>query len=575
MAIVCQTRPREVFADTTATVVTRRMVGCRLALECGDGFREGLPLTASGFRGAVLLASWLLAVGMAVGQPVPTFAIRGYQVEGSSLLPMEQVTEAVMPFTGDKSTFDTIQLALEALEKAYTRAGYAAVRIEVPEQDLSGGVVKLIVVEARLDQIVVQGPTFHDEANILQSLPALRKGEVVNVNALQRNLDLANDNFSKRTTVTFRQSEASAQTDAIVRVADDEPLRFIASLDNSGNQSTGRYRAGFSVFHANLFNRDHSIAAQLLTSPTRIDKVAIIGVGYHLPLYTLGSSVDLTLGYSNVDSGRIDLFSVSGSGRILGLRYNQALPMAGGWQQKLSYGLDYRAYGSQVVPLAGGASQIPDLEVHPVGLTYSASLRSARRDVSATLSLLHNLPGGRNGSTAAFNQPGARAGSDAAFTTLKLSADLTERLASGWALRGALQGQYSRDLLIAAEQFGAGGADSVRGFAEREIAGDNGLRASVEAWGPDLGPQLQMTGLRLQPIVFLDAAWVRYNVAPGTLRSQSIASIGVGLRGSYERRASYRIDLGRVVNGATNAVGATGATDAGSWRLHGSLLWFF
>ena len=516
-----------------------------------------------------------MAHGLAYGQAAPTFAIHGYQIEGNTLLPQNQITMAVMPFTGDKGSFETIQLALEALEKAYLQAGYGSVKIEVPEQDVKDGVVKLLVIEARLDRIVVEGQKFHDEANILNSLPALQSGQVVNVNALQRNLDLANENFTKHTSVTFRQSEASAQTDAVIRVVDEEPLRFAVSLDNTGSTSTGRYRLGLSVFNSNLFNLDHFLSMQLLTSPTKIDKVAILGVGYRIPLYRLGDALDFTFGYSNVDSGRTELFSVSGSGLILGARYTHNLPSAGDWQQKLSYSLDYRSYGNSVVPLAGGASQIPDLQVHPLGLTYSASMQTAQRDVAGSVTLTRNLPGGSKGNTAAFNQPGARVGADAAFTTLKLSSNITERLSPDWSLRGGLSAQYTDDLLISAEQFGVGGADSVRGFAEREIAGDIGVRSGFEVWGPEFGTRSGAAGLRLQPIAFLDAAWVRFNVAPGSIRSQAISSIGLGLRGSYERRASFKLDYAYVLHGAQNTAGSTSATTKGSWRLHGSALWFF
>ena len=522
-------------------------------------------------RGTIVLAAWLCGCGMAQAQADATFSIRGYQIEGSSLLPQQQISLAVMPFTGDKSTFETIQLALEALEKAYIKAGYGSVKIELPEQDLQEGVVKLLVVEARLDRVVVEGQKFHDEANILRSLPALKSGEVVNLNALQGNLDLANESFSKYTSVTFRQSEAKAQTDAVVRVTDEEPLRFVLSLDNTGNLSTGRYRLGLSVLHANLFNLDHALSAQLLTSPTRFDKVAILGLGYRVPLYQQGGSLDFTLGYSNVDSGRVDLFSVSGSGLILGVRYNQHLAPAGEWQHRLSYSLDQRSYGNSVVPAAGGASLVPDLRVRPLGFTYSGNLRSAQRDLAASATLTRNLAGGSDGSTAAFNQPGGRAGADASFRTLKYASSITERLSPDWSLRAALTGQYTRDLLISAEQFGVGGADSVRGFAEREVAADIGVRTGFEIWGPDMGARLGATGLRLQPIAFLDAAWVRYNVAAGSITSQAISSIGIGLRASYERSASFRFDYAYVTHGTQNP----GGTRKGMQWLHGSASWLF
>jgi len=533
-------------------------------------------VTLQRFMGALALLALLWTATTALAQDGPQFPIRGYQVEGNTLLPQDQISLAVMPFTGPRSTFETIQLALEALEKAYVKAGYGSVKIEVPEQDLQEGVVKLTVVEARLDRITVEGNKVRSEENIRRSLPALVTGQVVNLDALQANLDLANDSFSKFTGVVFRQSESSAQTDAVIRVNDDEPFRFLTSLDNTGSVANGRYRLGFSFLHSNLFDRDHVLSAQLLTSPTRIDKVAILGLGYRIPLYQMGGdSLDFTLGYSNVNSGQIDLFSVSGSGRILGARYNQRLKSVGQWQHRLSYALDQRSYDSNITPLAGGASLVPDLRVRPVGITYSGNLRNAQRDVAASVTFTRNLPGGATGDTAAFNQPGGRAGSDAAFTTLRYSANLTERLSDDWSLRGAIQGQYTADLLISGEQFGAGGADSVRGFAERAIAGDRGVRMGVEIWGPDFGPRSGTAQLRLQPIAFLDAGWIRYNLAPGTVTAQSIASLGLGLRGSWARSGSFKLDYGYVLRGIQNTAGTDGGGAKGTWRLHGSALWVF
>ena len=68
---------------------------------------------------------------------------------------------------------------------------------------------------------------------------------------------------------------------------------------------------------------------------------------------------------------------------------------------------------------------------------------------------------------------------------------------------------------------------------------------------------------------------VRFNVAPGSIRSQAISSIGVGLRSSYERKASFKLDYAYVMHGARNSAGATTATGKGTWRLHGTALWFF
>jgi len=59
--------------------------------------------------------------------------------------------------------------------------------------------------------------------------------------------------------------------------------------------------------------------------------------------------------------------------------------------------------------------------------------------------------------------------------------------------------------LISGEQFGLGGADSVRGFEEREISGDDGIQLNLETHSPSFGP-----GLR--PLAFADGSKIKVSI---------------------------------------------------------------
>jgi hypothetical protein len=69
--------------------------------------------------------------------------------------------------------------------------------------------------------------------------------------------------------------------------------------------------------HSNLWDRDHQFTFQYITNPEHVSQVTVLGAGYHIPLYGRGDSIDLILGYSDVDSGVVQqLFNVSGAGLI-------------------------------------------------------------------------------------------------------------------------------------------------------------------------------------------------------------------------------------------------------------------
>jgi hemolysin activation/secretion protein len=177
---------------------------------------------------------------------------------------------------------------------------------------------------------------------------------------IAKNVRLANENPAKQSTVLLKGSEQEGQIDATIRVADIKPIRYSLSLDNTGNENTGRTRLGLAYQHGNLFDRDHVLTAQFITAPTNAHNVAVYGIGYRIPLYSRGDSLDFVLGYSDVNSGVVqDLFNVTGRGAVYALRYNQGLDKWGDVEHKLTYGLDYRAYQNNVNPVGGVVNLVP------------------------------------------------------------------------------------------------------------------------------------------------------------------------------------------------------------------------
>lgn len=520
-------------------------------------------------RGMVLLA---LALPPVWCEAQTKFSITAYKVLGNTLLHPKRVETIAAQHVGPASDFETIQRAVEALEQAYVNAGYGSVKVEVPEQELDSGVVTLQVVQGKLGTVTVESNPFYDASNLRNALPALAEGEVVNTGELNRNLLLANETGSKVTSVTFKRAPNNQDVDVAVKVVAEDPQRWLALLDNTGTPATGQYRLGLVYQHANLFNRDHALSVQVMSSPDHWQQVSVLGLGYRIPFYAWNGALDINLSKSSVDSGRVvqagggpDL-AISGSGTTMGLRYTHNLDSTAEFTHKLSVGLEQRLMTNSVT--LGGASLVPDLATRPLTLGYSATWRDETRELAFGTTYLHNLPGGRHGNTEDYNLPGGRTGADAQFKTLKYNLQITQRLASQWALRASLSGQASRDLLIASEQFGAGGTESVRGFAEREIAGDQGWRLGLEVWAAPV----DVEQWRFTPLMFVETANVSRNQpAPGEIVEQSITGAGVGLRASYARQMSLRLDWGFANLGVAGAAG----TQSGQQRLHASMVWIF
>ncbi len=539
----------------------------------------------SRFRALVLLGLLAFALPAAAQAPSseaePRFEIRRFIVEGSTLLTEEDIKEAIGSFAGPSRDFSHVQRALEALERAYTDRGFSAVQVLLPEQELERGEVRFKIIEARVGKLVIEGNKFFDEANIRSSLPSVSPGLSPNIRDIADNLRVLNENPAKQTTVLLRGGAEEGVVDAVVRVSDERPTKYSMTFDNTGTPQTGIYRVGFGFQHANLWNLDHVLSAQYVTSPSKAEypnttqgypnrHVFILGMSYRIPLYEAGDSIDMTAGYSNVNSGVVqNLFTVSGSGSIAGFRYNKNLEKLGDIEQRIAFGLDWRGYSSKVSVIGSGVPLVPDVTVHPVSVTYIGLYRGTASETSVNIAAVQNLAGGNDGNTQAFNA--ARSGAPADYFVWRYGFSHLQAFSSDWQMRLAANGQITRNKLVAGEQFGAGGADSVRGFLEREVTADSGFRTSVEFYTPDYASRTPFlpSGSRLRTVFFYDQAQLkRFQPLVGEQQTTSIGSFGFGFRYSRGTNTSVRMDYG-VVN---DAGGIQGKSEG---RVHGSLAYVF
>ena len=495
--------------------------------------------------------------------PAPRFDINRFEVIGNTLLPAAEVERLVAPHTGRNKDFADIQHALEALEQAFRERGFGVVQVVLPEQDITRGVVQFRVLQPRVGRVTVEGNTRFDSGNIRRSLPSVKEGETPNSREIARNLQMTGEHAVKQTNVLLRSGASEDQVDVNIKVVDDKPWRAFFTLDNTGTGDTGYFRTGFGYQHTNLFNRDHTFTASYITSPTQVSDVTILGLGYRIPFYDLNSTLDLIAGYSDVDSGVVQgLFNVSGSGTIGAVRWNYFLPKWDDIEQKLALGLDYRGFRNDVT--LAGQQLVPDIAIHPLSLTYSALKRMTAAELSFYVGGVANIPGGNDGGAEDFER--ARAGAPDDYKILRYGFNYTRQFRNEWQMRLGFNGQYTDDPLVSGEQYGMGGPDSVRGYSLREVASDRGYSTQAELYTPDIAGKAGLAdSYKMRLLAFYDWGAIERNEAlPGELHRDSIASVGVGLRLTYGKSVSLRLDLAQPLQ-------ETPTRDNNTQRLTGTL----
>jgi hemolysin activation/secretion protein len=500
----------------------------------------------------------------------PRFRISKFQVEGNTLLPADDVNQLVAPYTGESRDFGDVQRALESLQEAYRKRGFSSVEVLLPEQEVdSEDTITLKVVEKPIAKITIVNNEHHDNENIMRTVPSLHEGEIPNLTAVGKSLRVANENPSKQTTVLFKNSEFLEDAiDATVKVTDEKPSKFFVTVDNTGNAESGEGRIGFGYQNYNMFNQDHRLSAMFVTAPQfpqnwfAQNDVLVFGLGYTIPLYSLGDSVDLIAAYSDVNATTgLDLAgtgttAIVSQGVVLGAHYNWNLKKIQDYTHSVNFGLDYRSIrpvDQDTVHVSAAVSSTP------VSLGYSGQWQGQDQVFSFSVAKINNIPDlVSHGHSNNFNQSTMNVTSpylaEDDFSRYTFAFDYWRPIGINWQFHFGGSGQLSADHLVPTESFLLGGWNSVRGWHESALTGDKGYRFTVEGISPDFGKFFGSDNVGMRALVFYDNGHVKSNnfvnhLSPPAGTEQHIGSIGAGLRYNYGKRVVARFDYASVVDG--------------------------
>lgn len=542
---------------------------------------------------AALAFTAMLGIAGPVSAQDASFSIQRFQVDGNTLLPQEKLEELLVPFAGANKVYGDVQKALEALEGEYRRRGYGTVQVYVPEQELTGGVVKLQISEGVVGKITITGNKLFNEDNVLASLPHLKQGVAPNMRQLSENVQLANENPAKQLEVTLGVSEEEGKVDVKVDVKEEDPERIYVTLDNTGTRASGKHRIGVSYQNANMGNRDQVLT---LAYTTALDqpggvKVDIFSIGYRLPLYSIGDSIDVIYGNSGTTTPASVLapggtLALNGKGTVFGLRYNHIFPRQGEFTSKLVLGYDYKYMNSRCttngVPTSidppGVTASCTPYTLRPVTATYSGQWQRPGEAIDFNIGFTHHAfpMGSRYTGPAGVDRYSfvtTRQTSDN-FSSLRLGGSYSTALFGEWLGRAAINGQYSNNPLPAGEQIGLVGSSSVRGFLERAVSTDRGYVVNLELYSPDYAPGFDIKG-NLKGLAFIDWASGQ-NLASNSFARANVASAGVGLRYNLNKDISVRFDIARVLEGHQPTPGNSAeAAKPGDIRGHFGLAFGF
>ncbi len=495
------------------------------------------------------------------------FDIDEIRVLGNTKLPNTSIESAVYPYLGPGKTIADVETARQKLERMYRDAGYATVFVDIPEQRVDSGIVRLRVTEGRIDRVRVTGARYYSNRQIRLAVPSIRSGEVPHFPAVQEQLNTLNRVTADRSIVpVLKAGRAPGTVDVELKVKDELPLHASVEINDRYTADTTRLRLNASLSYDNLFQRQHRVSVQFQTAPEETrDMQAYVGT-YSFPMPALE---DLTIALYAVDS-RTDIatlgtLSVIGNGRIYGLRALYALPASADYLHNVSFGVEYKDMFENVRLDPTQQIETP-IRYLNWSANYAGTLKTERTVTGFNIGTGLGVRGAVNTVEAFENK---RFKGAANYFYLRGGIQHLRQLPLGLQAFGRLSGQFSPSPLVNSEQFAAGGVDSVRGYLESAQLGDYGFNGTVE-----LRSGWPLRPLHLPPgaayvFTFYDAGIVAIvDPLPGQARRFDLASWGVGLRVGGWRGLDLALDW-------AHAFTPAGPVGPGDERAHFSFAYAF
>jgi hemolysin activation/secretion protein len=501
------------------------------------------PMTAHGQSGAIIDQNRADRLAPAVVQPArpgpraqtpqssgpqveaggsgAAVALRDVQVTGSSLA-TARLTEAVRPFAGKPLTQANIAAVAEAVNALYQHSDIALYTIQAPQQDLSGGVLRLQVIEGFVQQVALYGEVKSRQLERAKAYAApMSKEKPLRRSTLERYLSLMRDTSGLKVEAKFLKG--SEPGGVILGIGIDAlKTDFALSFSNRGANVLGgnQVQADFTIYS---LLRPGDATKLTFATPTDPKLFQYYAITESQPIGDNGLLATGAFGYlrthpKGLAPGDAEIGSLLLSYPVI-RSYDQNLYVTGSVD-----GIDSR---NAVV-----GALIATERTRAVRGSTAYTLTKPTFALQASAAVSHGV------TTLGSAAEGA---ADGSFNKLNGRLAYDHAIGPVFVIRTKAVGQFTGNRLPASELISLGGDDIGRAFAASTVFGDEGAGGSVElAYRPAKGPP-SLAGSEVYS--FVDGGAVTLHSRFGLPSARAgLASAGLGVRVAYKQKVVVGVE---------------------------------
>ena len=442
-----------------------------------------------------------------------TFTLTRVDTDPSEILTEAEIKAVTDPYVGKTASLQDLSDMTAAINKLYEAKGYAVCRAYLPPQRIHEGAVQIRLLEGKTGNVTVNGLRFTRQGYVTHRIH-LEPGKVANTDILNDELQHFNATNDVQLRILVHAGEKPGTTD--YEIAAFEPKnnhQVFLYVDNHGYDTSGRWREG-------VFYTMRSVTGQrdaLRMNYLRSKGTNIFGANYSMPVNNLGTMLDFDYGTNTtkIIKGDMESFGVKGHSYVAGITLRH--PLRVDEKRRYEVGLQYLHQKSQTD--IGTKSDSYVKWVNDTRNTYIPYISFTHYGKSSVLYHKHSL---------AFTGYNNLYDTGDNYTAYRLDSVYQKRLGGGQMLLGRLNAQVASEKknMSTSDYFYIGGANSVRGYEESFLGGNQGFSASLTWQAPIDKKQIW------NAFTFVD--YGRVFGDERTVVDHTLVSTGLGVTASYK-----------------------------------------
>lgn len=409
------------------------------------------------------------SAGDGTAETITTFSAVNFT--GMSVVSAADLSRAASPYLNRPLTgADLAQLKFD-ITRLYFERGYVLMKVTTPPQDISDGILDVVIHEARVGQLQVvhegrlRGRIATALARRLKSDAVFHEGDIESL------ANDYNDLAGLRAALTLHKGIAPGSTDlTLTLAAQDEDIQQF-TLDNYGSDLTGNWVGAVRLQTNNTLRLGEILGLQLRASD---GKLWSAGVDANTPLGLGNLWLNFEYSHSENDIGdRLAFLDASGTSDRARLTLSSAPINTRARKFTLRSGLEMRTHESELANVTESRDHLRQWLVEgsyllrqPSWIGYGAVTLSKGLDIFGASEWGDALASRGQGVATAWRlQP--------------LFYGLVQ-LSDNSYLKAFVSGQIASHGLLSSDLFALGGYGSVRGFQPAETTGEAGAQYSLE-----------------------------------------------------------------------------------------------